>query len=230
MMFLAPIKRIIPKYIKKHLREAHRRYVFDRSIKEFAALKKGSLPQSGLLSNLVYGWGNEGYSAETEYLSSLTERALNARGPILECGSGLSTVLLGLIAKRTGNPVWTLEHHPEWAERVQSVVTGLGLDSVQLCVAPLRNFQEFDWYDVPLEKMPANFQLVICDGPPGDTRGGRYGMLRVMHDFLSPGCTILLDDAAREDERATLDKWAQELGSSFEIEGSGKPYAVLVVP
>jgi hypothetical protein len=229
-MFLTLIKRIIPKSIKNQLREAHRRYVFDKSIKEFARLRGDSLPGRKLLAGLIYGWGNEGYSAETEYLSSLTERALKTRGPILECGSGLSTVLLGLIAKRTGNAVWTLEHHPEWADRVRSVIKGLGLDSVQLCLAPLRDFQQFDWYDAPLEKMPNNFQLVVCDGPPGDTRGGRYGMLPLMREYLSSNCTILLDDAAREEEKAILEKWTQELGTRFEIEGSEKPYAVLVVP
>ena len=37
--------------------------------------------------------------------------------------------------------------------------------------------------------------------PPGSTRGGRYGLLTVLGERLAPGCTILLDDAGRPDER-----------------------------
>lgn len=230
MVFGKMIKEFIPKKIKKVIRQRHQNRVFNKSVKEFSRLKAGSPPSRELLSNLVYGWGNEGYSAEFEYLSAIVEQARRVKEPILECGSGLSTVLLGIFAEKNGNQVWTLEHHPEWAERVKTSLRNFNINSVEMCVAPLRDYEEFSWYDAPLERMPNNFSLVICDGPPGDTRGGRYGMLPVMRAFLKSKCVILADDADREKEREIVERWAKELNADFEIAAQEKPFAVLVIP
>lgn len=224
------LKKFIPKTIKKIVREGHQNRVFNESVKEFSQLQDDSPPSRELLSNLIYGWGNEGYSAEFEYLTAIVEQARTLKQPILECGSGLSTVLLGTLAEKNGNRVWTLEHHPEWAERVKATLKNLGIDSVEMCVAPLRDYGEFSWYDAPLERMPKDFSLVVCDGPPGDTPGGRYGMLPVMRDFLKSKCVILADDADREKEKEIVERWAKELDTNFEMSALEKPFAVLVVP
>lgn len=147
-----------------------------------------------------------------------------AQGPILECGSGLTTILVGAIAQRTGQAHWALEHMPAWAAKVQKRLQQHQLDAVHLCVSPLKDYGDFGWYDPPLDTMPENFSLVICDGPPSTTKDGRYGLIPIMHERLAPGCVILLDDAGREQERSIAERWAQELGASFEILGAEKPY------
>jgi hypothetical protein len=182
---------------------------------------------NNLLSALVYGWGNEDFSAHHEYLNASLERTQQAQGPILECGSGLSTLLVGVIAQRTSKKVWSLEHNPSWASRVSSALQKYNITSVELGLSSLRNYGPYDWYDLPKGRIPTNFSLVICDGPPGSTRGGRYGLLPVMHTYLSADCTILLDDAERESERQIATRWAKELGTIYEIEGTKKPYAVI---
>lgn len=224
------IKKFIPRPLKEYARRRHQDYVLEKSVDKFSALAPEEMPSAELLSDLVYGWGNEGYSAEHEYLSALAAHARKMRAPMLECGSGLSTLLLGIAAEQNGNKVWTLEHHPEWAERMKKSLNKFSIKSVELCVAPLRKHEEFDWYDAPLEKMPRGFSMVICDGPPGATRGGRYGLIPVMREFLPAGCIILADDACRRDERAILEKWARELGAEFEISGSYKPFATMIIP
>ena len=105
-----------------------------------------------------------------------------------------------------------------------------GIKSVRLCVNELRDYNRFCWYDPPLTQMPDNFSVVVCDGPPGETPGGRYGLLPVMQNTLASGCVILLDDAGRPQEREALDRWAQEAGTVYEIKGSKKPYAKMVMP
>ena len=50
-----------------------------------------------------------------------------------------------------------------------------------------------------------------------------------MKERLKPGCVILLDDAAREQEQTIAGKWEAELGASSEILGSKKPYIRLMV-
>lgn len=179
--------------------------------------------------DLIYGWGNQSWSAWDEYLAGCISHALVSDGPILECGSGLSTILVGAIASKRGRCHWVLEHAPDWARKVQRYLSGYDLDSVILRVAPLKSYGEFSWYDAPLQSMPDAFSLVICDGPPGGTRGGRYGLVPIMKSRLRPGCVILLDDSAREQERAIALRWESELPAESESRGSRKPYLKLTV-
>src|SRR5262245_40689428 len=113
------IRAVSPAAIRRWLRAEYQRWVFRRAVKEFAQNpEKIRLSTSALIPDLIYGWDNEGWSAFPEYVSACVEEALTTEGPILECGSGLTTILLGLIAQRRGKVVWTLENSPQWAERV----------------------------------------------------------------------------------------------------------------
>jgi hypothetical protein len=177
-----------------------------------------------LLAELVYGWGNS-WSVQQEFLDACLREARTTSGPILECGSGLSTLLIGTVAQSRGIRVWSLEHDPKYAARVQSYLRKYRINSVTLCMAPLRSFGDFDWYSLPqLQTIPPKISLVVCDGPPGGTRGGRYGLVPVMMDKLRADCTILLDDGARAEEQSIAGRWAQLLGASPAIIGSDKPY------
>jgi len=182
-----------------------------------------------VLADLIYGWGNATWSALEEYLAACIHHAMASRGPILECGSGLSTILLGVIAKKRGQSHWAFEHKPEWATKVQIYLDKYKLDSVVLCLNPLKDYGNFCWYDPPLESIPDRFSLVICDGPPGSTKGGRYGVVPIMLERLEPGCVILLDDAHRTPEIEIAKRWATELDSTFEICGAKKPYIKMTV-
>ena len=225
------IKNLIPKPIKKFARECHQDHELKKSLDEFSALKENEKSSVQLLQNLVYGWGNEGYSAEHEYLAELIARARQTKtAPILECGSGLSTLLLGIIAGQNGQTIWSLEHNAEWADRIGKNLAKFSIKSVELCVAPLKKHDGFDWYDAPLGKMPKDFGLVICDGPPGATRGGRYGLLPVMREHFQKNCVILADDADRADEQRILEDWANQLKTDFTISGTKKPFATLIIP
>ena len=201
-----------------------RTLAFSEAMKEFANDPAACIRAGcSVIGDLIYGWGND-WSATEEYLRCCLEHSLHVQGPILECGSGLSSVLVGVIAKMRGCPHWVLEHMPFWADTVQRCLDVHELDSTVVCMKPLKDFGEFFWYDPPLRSMPASFALVICDGPPGHTRGGRYGLASVMRDRLKPGCTLLLDDADREAERRIARRWAAELEGTFELIGHAKPY------
>jgi hypothetical protein len=95
-------------------------------------------------------------------------------------------------------------------------------------LAPLSDYGEFAWYGSPeLESMPNNFSLVIADGPPENTKGGRYGLLPVMHAQLAPGAVILLDDAERVSEQTVLNQWQAQYNFSYDLRWLGeKAWAV----
>jgi len=209
----------------------YRKYVFRRGMRQFSALPHDALVPRTVLSDLIYGWGYEGGSVKHEYASAFLQHARTADGPILECGSGLSTILVGVVAQRNGNKVWSLEHSPFWAERVRSTLKRYDIKSVELCETNLRHYGPYKWYDPPKDRMPKDFSVVICDGPPASpgnmTPGGRYGMLPIMKQHLKPGCIVLLDDAERAREKKILARWAEELGTSYRIEGVEKPYGIV---
>lgn len=185
---------------------------------------------STLWTDAIYGWGNEKWSAEEPYLAEAVRSAERTEGPILECGSGLTTLLLGGVAVRTGVEVHALEHNAEWHGRVTQALHDFGLRNVKVHLTPLRDFGDCDWYDVSLATLPRNFTFVICDGPPAATRGGRSGMMPTMLENLAPACEILLDDLVRPAEQELVRRWVRELGATAHTRSNGRGFARLKLP
>lgn len=221
---------VLPPQARQWLRRTYDALRFDAALKRFMAdPRAAAAPGSALLNELISAWGNTGWSAQHEYLRMCIGDALVSTGPTLECGSGLTTLLLGVVAQLRGREHWALEHLAHWSAKVGRCLARQRLHAVKLCTAPLRSYGAYVWYDPPLSQMPSHFALVVCDGPPADTPGGRYGMVPVMRDHLAPGCVILLDDAVREQERAIARRWQATLGASHQIIGSDKPFIRMVL-
>jgi hypothetical protein len=167
------------------------------------------------LRRLRWAWANPN-SGAVEYLVAVAEAAAATRGSVLECGSGLSTVVVGAISQRTGNRVVSLENSSWWARHVRWCLKLARAEKVDYRVRALRSFGDFDWYDLgtPLHDVT----LVICDGPIATSRGGRFGLLPVCADYLAPNARILLDDFDRPSERLVVQRWADEFGWSVERE------------
>ncbi len=182
------------------------------------------ITENRVIFDLIYGWGKQRWFAVDEYLICCLKHALECNGAILECGSRLTTIMVGAIMQKSGNTIWSLEHSQAWGDRTIKYLNKYQINSVCLCIKPLKDYGEFSWYDPSFDSMPDKFDLVICDGPPRKTRGGRYGLLPIMRKKLKPNSIILLDDAAREQEQAISTRWKNEFKTSYEIQGSKKPF------
>ena len=223
---LTQMKRFVPRRLKRATRDALLDRKFRRAVNRVSKLPPGVTPDRQLLTDLIAGWGNEGFAAQLDYLEEVAARAAMTRGPILECGSGLTSIIMGLLAGRRGVEIWSLEHFPDWRTRVMSAVQRSHIPNVHICLAPLKSFGDFQWYSPPLQEMPSEFQLVVCDGPPGNTMGGRYGLLPVMRERLSKDVVVLLDDASRPGEAEVLQRWMTE--TNLEVTSPvGATFAVL---
>ena len=221
---------MLPRQTRKWLRQTYDGLRFDAAMRRFVADPGCALaPASPLLGELISAWGNSGWSAQEGYLRACIAGALASAGPTLECGSGLSTLLLGAVAQQRGQQHWALEHMPEWSIRVGRCADRHRLHAVNLHTAPLKTYAGYAWYNPPLSRCPRTFSLVVCDGPPADTPGGRYGLVPIMCGHLAPGCVILLDDAEREPERAIAQRWQAELDASQQFVNDAKPFVRLVV-
>ena len=222
------LKKLLPKSIKQPVKNMLLRRRLRDAVRAIRELPEGQIPDRHQLSELITGWSNEGYVANLEYLEAVAKSAVGTSGPVLECGSGATTILLGILCGRRNIEVWSLENSVEWRERVTNALKSNGISGVHVCTAPLIEYRDFVWYDPPLAQMPEEFSLVICDGPPGTTRGGRYGLLPVMDNRIPPGSTILLDDAGRPGEAELIKKWEDE--TDFEthlVKTQGSEYAVM---
>jgi len=217
-----PLARLLPSSVKKKIKSFNGERRLGAAIRRLAAIPANEAPTAADLASLERGWGEDGFRAVGGYLEEVARRAVNVQGPVLEIGSGLTTLMLGALLGRRNQQLWTLEHHPEYFRQTEDKLKRYGLTNVHLTLAPLRDYGEFCWYDAPLDRMPRDFALVVADGPPGDVKGGRFGLLPLLRTHFAPGAVVLLDDAERPKERAVLAKWAAEFGLAYQTQARGE--------
>jgi predicted O-methyltransferase YrrM len=139
---------------------------------------------------------------------------------VLDIGSGLSTVWLGLAAQQQGRGirVVALEHDPEFAVNTRAALARQGLlDFVDLREAPLEGVivegEKYAWYAASTYQGLENVGLVFVDGPPGSTGdGARFPALPLLASSLIDGALLVLDDTNRSEERAIIKRWIADPG------------------
>lgn len=157
------------------------------------------------------------WAASPDILKQLTTYALQARPKlIVECGSGVSTIVLARCAQLNGaGHVYTLEHLPEAAEQTRRNLRQHGLEEfVTVLEAPLRNYelggQTWSWYST--EGLPeGGIDMLFVDGPPATTQSlARYPAGPLLLARMTPGAAAFLDDANRSEEKQIVERWARE--------------------
>lgn len=129
---------------------------------------------------------------------------------VLECGSGLSTVLIAAWAEEAGAEWQALEHAPAFYHKTRQLLHEHGLSAHGLIRAPLDDFElgdlEYSWYNfLPL----GEYGFIFVDGPPGDV--GRFGAGPALLPHLAPWGELWLDDADRPGEQEALRRWSADL-------------------
>jgi hypothetical protein len=226
--FIKFIKPLIPEAARIKMRKLHQKIVFKKAIVNFRDHYKEIEKHPEIINDLIYGWGNMGWSSYQNYTYAIINASRQTSGPVLECGSGLSTLILGIIAQERNFDVWTLEHHESWANHIKRHLTRQNINSVKVCFTPLKTYENFQWYDTDGILPEIDFSLVICDGPPHDTRGGRYGLLPVMYKKLANRSIILLDDYMRKEEKLIVKKWENDFKLEVTECGNNDLYARIV--
>lgn len=224
----AKLKPFFPAQIRTILRRKHQDYIFKKALKSFIDHYNNIENRVDILNDLIYGWGNMGWSAMQDYLIRILVETRNTKGPILECGSGLSTLLIGIIADKQNIKHYSLEHQEIWGNKVRTYLQGINVRNTEIFVSKMKNYHEFDWYEPPFEDLPEHFSLVVCDGPPGTTKGGRYGLLPIMIDRFSSKTLILFDDFSRQNEQDVVANWEKRYNLEVNVFGSNDVYATIV--
>ncbi|MGI9485406.1 MAG: hypothetical protein ACR2RF_05900 [Geminicoccaceae bacterium] len=151
------------------------------------------------------------WAAGGEVLAASVLMARSANGPILEMGSGISTVLM---AAATDQTIWCVEHDAFFASRLEAMARSAGVSNIALVTCPLKN----DWYDLSedMGALPDRFALALVDGPP------RYLAKRMpfFETFGHRADVIVCDDANEGTYAVDLRKWADVHNREIRIEGS----------
>ncbi len=223
------IKKCLPKKLKQSARNTIDLINFYRSINE---LKKISNPDDlsiDLIHRLSVSWGNTGWSLSEQAVKDIVNLSFSVNGSILECGSGLSTIILSVLHRNNSDIViWSLEHDQKWHSKVNIWLKKLNLTNVKLIESPLIKYNSYDWYDISDLLLPTDLNLIICDGPPGSTRGGRFGAMPVLKEYLNTEFVIFLDDTCRLTENSLMNKWSELPWTSFSNIRTEKDYSVII--
>jgi predicted O-methyltransferase YrrM len=179
--------------------------------------------------SLVMTWGNP-WSVPAEELAVLVGLVRATEGPILECGSGISTLAMAAAAEE-GREIWVLENDAAWMRRLIEAADRAGVTGLQARYAPLQSYGENEWYQIPND-LPEQFGLIFCDGPARClSKGSRNGFATVLGlgTRLSPGGALVMDDA--DAEQAPLRARVEAMtGGRFHVSGAPRPFAVLRRP
>jgi hypothetical protein len=188
-----------------------------------AELRESPAPNKELFARMRRAWGNEGFSADSTYVTEVARRVMASPGPVLECGSGLTTLVAGVLAEKRGLEVVSLEQDRDWAAHIHRALRKHDLETVRVEYAPLREYSGYVWYDVSGIQLPAMIDLVLCDGPAVFDNWGRlhekwrYGVLPVLKERGISIREILLDDVDEPRAADLLKSWQQDFGTNHRI-------------
>lgn len=146
---------------------------------------------------------------------------------IVECGSGVSTVMLAKCLSGLGRGhVYSIEHDPMWAAHSERLIHANGLQAFATVVlAPIAASdvlgQTVRWYDqavveaaIPQDR---RIGMLVVDGPPASTgRLARLGAVPVLGSRLLPGALVVVDDIHRADEQEVAQLWSSAYGLTLE--------------
>lgn len=215
-------------FIRKHLISPVQSRLASRRLAHFVeATRAGLRPDFAAIARLRRAWGNEAYSADATYIAEIITQSDLHAGPILECGTGVTTLVAALIAEGRNEKVWCLEQDPVWASFVRERLAAYAIKNVEVIYAPLKNYGDFVWYDIEAVSLPRKFGLVLCDGPAvfphwGDSHHQwRYGLIPVLLRMGIDLDAILLDDADEPRASKLLERWTKESALVCRMHGSG---------
>lgn len=159
--------------------------------------------------NEAFRYVGNPYAVDAGALAVVTGVARKCRGPIIETGSGLSSVFMAAASSET---VYSLEHIDHYAAQTLAWAEESGVANLGICCAPLKDF----WYDLEKFALPAKFAMGFCDGPPR-----MYGTRMRFFDVLGPRCSVIVVDDIKTDYQfsRSVDTWAQSHGMEMKVLG-----------
>lgn len=174
-----------------------------------ARLRNGDTSPDVFVS-LYKGWDNP-WSAPPGLLATAYSMAMKSKGTILECGSGITTLVLAIACEKTGNKLVSLESDAGWMAKVSGELKRFDITN-PVVFSPITDYGRFKWYKRPEID---GITLVVCDGP--QRVYGRNGLFELMP---IDDATIIMDDTDGKEQMDLLVGWAEP--RNMRIRSSGR--------
>lgn len=163
-----------------------------------------------------------GMAATPDFLKAIADYALAVKPQtIVECGSGISTVVLARCMQLNGTGhVYSMEHEPGFAQITRNDLARQGLtDWATVLDAPLEvqaiSGHAAHWYRT--DGVPDRIDMLIVDGPPANV-GAHPRYPAGPRLFGRVAGAIFVDDAARQEELVDVDRWRRQFPAfRFEV-------------
>jgi hypothetical protein len=215
-----------------YLRQEQR--VFPQSFLAAVEAMKAGKAEPETFQALFNGWdifsgrsqlGNP-WTLEESALAALYDLAGKATAPVLEMGSGLSTLVLGLALQGTGQVVHVLENHLDSWRQTGAALKRLEIKNVVLHYTPLVPIgpkpEEVAYEPADL---PDAFGLVLVDGPYHSPQ--RQTALWALREKIR-AATLVIDDV---DTSESLMEMLAKAGHAIDVRSGGnKRWAVATPP
>ncbi|NLE45717.1 MAG: hypothetical protein GX620_13425 [Chloroflexi bacterium] len=152
---------------------------------------------------------------------------------IVECGSGLSTLLIGnLIKQNRSGHLYSVEEDENWHRTMSNLIDDQGLGEwITLVHAPLKPYpvsdgHEVKWYCTEVLKQALStvdrIGLLIVDGPKTVDHLSRFPALPYFASMVNDKTLLVLDDANRPQEACVIDEWQKRYSLSVKMHGGPK--------
>lgn len=200
--------------IKTVLARLESRYLLWRGVRRFRGELQAQRISERAISEMWLGWGNTNWSASPQLIAAVSSVCLSdSSGCVVELGTGLSTLALGLVADTNGFKVTSIDHDAHWCITVREILRRSGIRNVEVIHCPLISYGDFDWYDTGSLAWDCP-KIVLADGPPAETRGGRIGLIKILGDQISAETVVFIDDTSREEEH----RLARDAGERWDMD------------
>ncbi|MEZ4539065.1 MAG: class I SAM-dependent methyltransferase [Chloroflexota bacterium] len=160
------------------------------------------------------------WAMEANNLQSLLSTIqYNGYRTVVECGAGVSTLLIGNLLRQLGQGhIFSLEEDEKWHAVMTSAIVHEGLaDYVTVLHAPLEANADSGaaWYSLVVARQileqAEQIDLLLVDGPKSIATLSRYPALPFFTPALHQHSLIVLDDSKRTNELAVIKKWGEVL-------------------
>ena len=164
------------------------------------------------------------WKADTGLLTLLVDHIFEHKPRlVVEFGTGASTLVMARAMKMAGGgALISFDQHGDFVDATRQWLSDYELEA-DLRAAPLGPSPDGWpglWYDHG--PLPSGIDLMLIDGPPWTIHPLTRGAASSLFDQISPGGTVMLDDAARPGERLVARRWRKlRPDFTFSLDKSG---------
>lgn len=204
-----------------------RQYRLDRAIRRALEPAPG-LVDERVINEVCAAWGSpESYGVDGHVRALLAE-VPKAHGHVLQCGAGLTTLLLAIALAHRGVHLWTLESNPQSADSVRSWLAQYQLHQAHVVTARAELGDGGVGYALDVGRIKGPLSLVVCEASAAHPGNAAWILPRIA-DRLDCRAVVMVRDVRKREEVDSVAAWCRANDASFFLRGKADRYVKVVL-